>query len=420
MATLDEQITAAKALVESDPKAAVQALRKLVFEVPGTDVETVRVKEAAIGSLSEAYVKLGDAKSLADLLSQLREFFGAIPKAKTAKIVRGIIDQIAKIPDSTQLQVTVCKEQAEWARAEKRTFLRQRIELRLAALHLELGEYPTALSILGVLNSEVKKLDDKLLLVDIHLLESKVHHAVRNLPKARASLTAARTAANAIYVPVALQAEIDTQSGVLHAEERDYKTGYSYFFEAFEQFSALADPAALSALKYMLLCKIMLNESGDVPALIAAKAGLKYTGRPVDAMRAVAAAHQERSLQAFQEALESYKEELAGDAIVHAHLQALYGTLLEQNLVRLIEPFSRVEIAHVAGLIKLPVAEVEAKLSQMILDKKLSGTLDQGAGCLEVFDAAAGGGVFPAALDVMDSLGGVVDTLFARSQKVMG
>jgi 26S proteasome regulatory subunit N6 len=56
----------------------------------------------------------------------------------------------------------------------------------------------------------------------------------------------------------------------------------------------------------------------------------------------------------------------------------------------------------------------------MILDKKFSGTLDQGAGCLEVFDAAAGGGVFPAALDVMDSLGGVVDTLFARSQKVMG
>ena len=138
-------------------------------------------------------------------------------------------------------------------------------------------------------------------------------------------MTSARTAANSIYCPPHLQAQLDLQSGILHAEDKDYKTGYSYFFETFENMSAQNDPKALTPLKYMLLCKIMLNLVGiallspidthrlpqpeDVTSLLTIKLAVKYAQlREVESMRAVARAHQNRNLAEFEKALKEYQE----------------------------------------------------------------------------------------------------------------
>jgi 26S proteasome regulatory subunit N6 len=376
----------------------------------------VKEREKAIYELGEIYAKQGNAEELSALLRRIRPFFNQIPKAKTAKIVRTLIDLVARLPDTIPLQIELCKESIVWTKEEKRTFLRQRIEARLAALYLKKKDFSSSLSIITNLLKEVKRLDDKNLLVEIHLLESRVQHALRNTPKAKAALTAARTAANAIYCPPLLQAEIDMMAGTLHAEERDYKTAYSYYYEAFENYSSLDDPNAALALKYMLLCKIMINSPDDVNTIINAK--LKYAGSKMEAMRAIANAHKARSLRDFENALKTYKEELSDDPIVHSHLSELYDNLLEQNLCRIIEPFSSVEIDHVAKLINLDVAVVEKKLSQMILDKKFHGILDQGAGCLIVFDEPISNKTYPAALETIQHMSRVVDSLYEKARSL--
>lgn len=189
--------------------------------------------------------------------------------------------------------------------------------------------------------------------------------------------------------------------------------------------------------------------------------------------------------QDFEEALKSYNSQLSEDPIISRHLAALYDSLLEQNLLRLIEPFSRVEINHIASLIGLPQdqvrtppilahvscrhctarhctvldlpvprplrtlqctaqcctaqhcmyctvlvyiiaiavgvpgVQVEPKLSQMILDRKFQGTLDQGAGSLVVFADTEQDDLYPTAIETIENMGKVVDGLFVRSKRIM-
>ena len=82
-------------------------------------------------------------------------------------------------------------------------------------------------------------------------------------------------------------------AGTLHAEEKEYKTAFSYFYESFENFETVGHARAeailkcelapqehgasllcllvraVSSCRYMLLCKIMMNSPEEVAATIA-------------------------------------------------------------------------------------------------------------------------------------------------------
>jgi len=56
--------------------------------------------------------------------------------------------------------------------------------------------------------------------------------------------------------------------------------------------------------------------------------------------------------------LKRYQTQLVDDPIIKSHLKSLYDNLLEQNLCRIIEPFSRVQVEHVAKLVGLDVVSL--------------------------------------------------------------
>ncbi|NWU72480.1 PSD11 ATPase, partial [Pterocles burchelli] len=388
-------------------------------DVQENDEEAVQVKEQSILELGSLLAKTGQAEELGGLLKYVRPFLNSISKAKAARLVRSLLDLFLDMEAATGQEVDLCLECIEWAKSEKRTFLRQALEV--SGDRCRAGYKGSCSSPLpgSQLLRELKKMDDKALLVEVQLLESKTYHALSNLPKARAALTSARTTANAIYCPPKLQAALDMQSGIIHAaEEKDWKTAYSYFYEAFEGYDSIDNPKAITALKYMLLCKIMLNIPEDVQALVSGKLALRYAGRQTEALKCVAQASKNRSLADFEKALTDYKVELRDDPIINTHLAKLCDNLLEQNLIRVIEPFSRVQVSRLFIFLLQFQAEVERKLSQMILDKKFHGILDQGEGVLIIFDEPPVDKTYEAALETIQNMSKVVDSLYNKAKKL--
>ena len=69
-------------------------------------------------------------------------------------------------------------------------------------------------------------------------------------------------------------------SGLIAADEKDYTTAYSYFYETFEGYRSMNmfDLAGI-AFKFMLFSKVMNKQPDDSLNLINSSISLKYQNR---------------------------------------------------------------------------------------------------------------------------------------------
>lgn len=388
-----------------------------------SDEEGIKKKEESIIKLGGILAKNKRTEELRKMIENARPFLTSLGKAKAAKLVRELVDLCLMIEDNDSLdgdiKVDLCKECIQWAEDHNRAFLRQTLQARLVRLLNDLGRYNHSLQLAVSLVRELKKVDDKDLIVEVQLEESKACYHLSNLAKARAALTSARTTANSMYVTPKMQAALDMQSAILHADERDFKTAFSYFYEAFEGYDSVnATVEALRALKYMLLSKVMLDLPDEVNTILSHKHATKYSGPDIEAMKAIATAAKKRSLADFNRAFGKYCNELQCDPVVKKHFNSLSDSMLEKDLCRIIEPYSYVQLSHIAASIDLGQDKVEKKLSQMILDKKFCGSLHQDNGMLIVYDVEEPDPTFQFAVQTIHSMGEVVDALYSRAKKI--
>ena len=91
-----------------------------------------------------------------------------LPKSKTAKIIRTLFDICIKFPgrNRNEAMIDLSLFIIDWCEKESRSFLRMKIENKLADLYFKQQKYQESLLILNKLLYELKKKDDKQLIVE--------------------------------------------------------------------------------------------------------------------------------------------------------------------------------------------------------------------------------------------------------------
>lgn len=205
-----------------------------LFEKRVTNEKVMQINDKLIYLLCDYYINKKEIDKLIEFTTSNENYFNILPQAKTAKLIRNIVEKISKKIRNISTLYIIFKKYMNWAYEKKRNFLRCRIEVKIIILYIIKQKYKTALSLIDRLLKEVKKVDDKTLLLELYIVQTKIYMLLKNSTKMKASLTFAKNIANTINTAIYINSEIDLLSGILFIYEKDYKSAYIYLYECYE------------------------------------------------------------------------------------------------------------------------------------------------------------------------------------------
>ena len=176
----------------------------------------------------------------------LREYFKLISEIKEikntnntflVKLTDKLIGKLKKRKDLLNDIVKVCEEITNFCDKTNNISMKSKIQTRLAEVYYINQHYAKALEICNKVIFDLKRYEDNLGLIQLLLLESKIHYATNGISKSKATLTSVKTLITKVYVEPKLQANIDMHAGILAAHEKDFNLAYSYFYEAFDAYN---------------------------------------------------------------------------------------------------------------------------------------------------------------------------------------
>ncbi|ORD94372.1 PSD11 [Enterospora canceri] len=359
-------------------------------------LQTNEEKERLVLGVVEEEIAKGDYDRILEMLTSLQDDWSGLSTARLTKIFKQIFGTISIGTDNYEGVIRLLNGLIDWS--GDRMLLKSDLECKLIYVYLTTGMYKETLDLIKVTVKRLKKFEDKINLIRVFLYESRAYYELKNLNMAKSALTAARALAVSVTTPSSLQAQIDLLNGMFLVDEKYRESATGYFVEAIEGFQLDKMPEnAKLPLVYLVLCKMLDNKVDELKGLMQNKYVRNLQNENENEMLQVlielAQISKHRDVVKYKGILADRSGLLQQNLFILKHLNLHYNELLNQNILKIVEPYSRVKITFIASKLNFEESLIEDKLRMMILDKAIYGILDHRTQSLILYEKKEDGDV---------------------------
>lgn len=375
-ANIENQYYNAKALKEDSPKEALACFEKaLKLETEPGEWGFKTLKQMVklnfkIGQYGEAM------KSYKQMLTYVK---GAVTKNYSEKSINTILDLISTSSDMSFMEnfYATTLEVLEDTKNER---LWTKSNLKLAKLYLDRAEYTRLAKTLKQLHQTCKNEDGTddvkkgTQLLEIYALEIQMYTATKNNKKLKELYRRSLHIKSAIPHPRILGI-IRECGGKMHMYEEQWEKAHEDFFEAFKSYDEAGSPRRIQCLKYLVLANML--KGSDIDPFTAQETKPYKSDPEIVAMTNLVSAFQRKEISEFEKILKDNRKTIMDDQFIKDHIEELLKSIRTQVLLKLIKPYTRIEISFISKELNISTGDVENLIIGLILDGKVDGQIDQ-------------------------------------------
>lgn len=303
----------------------------------------------------------------------------AVTRNYGEKVINSILDYVSTGSKMDLLQefYETTLQALEEAKNDRLWF---KTNLKLCMLYCNRKEFVKARKILRELHRSCQMEDGKedqkkgTQLLEVYAIEIQIYTEQKNNKKLKELYQRALAIKSAIPHP-RVMGIIRECGGKMHAAERQWAEATTDFFEAFKNYDEAGTSRRIQCLKYLVLCN-MLMESEVNP--FDAQEAKPYRNDPeILAMTNLISAYQQNDIADFEKILKQNKQTIMEDQFIRNYIEDLLQKIRTQVLLKLIKPYSRIGIPFISTELNISQEDVESLLVLLILDKRITGHIDQ-------------------------------------------